>query len=127
MDLRGMREMLDAIYHKWDLVILDRLRAGPLRYMELLRHIRERGFDITEGVYNKTLKRLMAKGVIEKVPLGKRSHHYDLTPRWRVVFERLAEINALQSLEPNADQDEDAVDDRGDGTGPGRRLRPPSQ
>jgi DNA-binding HxlR family transcriptional regulator len=116
-----MREMLDAIYHKWDLVILDRLRTGPLRYMELLRHIRERGFDITEGVYNKTLKRLMAKGVIEKVPLGKRNHQYDLTPRWRVVFERLAEINALQSLEPDAGEsrDEDAVDDRGDGTGRG--------
>jgi DNA-binding HxlR family transcriptional regulator len=99
VDLLGLREVLDVVSHKWDLIILAHLRERPLRYSELAQQIRQTSSDLTEGVLSKNLKRLNANGLIHRESVGNDQHVWALTPRGRHVVAGLAKIAAFQSAE----------------------------
>ena len=100
MDARHLREVSEALGHKWDLVILTHLRTQALRYTELAREIRETDSDLTEGVLNKNLKRLVANGLIHKQASGGSRRAYALTSHGRRIVAILAQIAAVSREGP---------------------------
>lgn len=97
VDLRGLREVLGVISHKWDLVILTHLHERPLRYTELKLQVRDVASDLSEGVLSKNLKRLMVDGLIHQRSLGDHRHVWALTPRGRQVIAGLTQITQFQA------------------------------
>lgn len=72
------RLVLDRLADKWSLLILDRLRDGPLRFNALKRDIRR----VTQKVLTQTLRKLERDGLIVRtvfatVPV---TVEYALTP-----------------------------------------------
>ncbi|MEV4199343.1 winged helix-turn-helix transcriptional regulator [Micromonospora globbae] len=113
MDLRGLRNLLEVISHKWDLEILSHLHEQPLRYTDLKVKIAS---DLSEGVLSKNLNRLMADGLIHRRTLGDHHHLWELTPKGQQMIVGLAQITHVQAgtdgsaappaeHEPNPDQD----------------------
>jgi DNA-binding HxlR family transcriptional regulator len=97
VDLPGLREILEAVSHKWDLLILACLRERPLRYSELHHRIRDSTSDLTEGVLSKNLRRLHANGLIQQRLLDGNHHVWDLTPRGQQMLVGLAQITNVET------------------------------
>jgi DNA-binding HxlR family transcriptional regulator len=103
VDLRGLREVLDVMSHKWDLDILTQLHERPLRYSELAHQIRTTAADLNEGVLSKNLKRLKANGLIQQTSLGNHHHVWALTPRGAHMIMGLAQITSFQTEPEGSD------------------------
>lgn len=56
------RQVLERLADKWALLILDRLEAGPQRFNELKREIKQ----ITQKVLTQTLRKLERDGLITR-------------------------------------------------------------
>lgn len=72
------RQVLDRLADKWALLILDRLRSGPVRFNQLRRDIQ----GISQKVLSQTLKKLERDGLVSRkafatVPV---TVEYALTP-----------------------------------------------
>lgn len=72
------RQVLDRLADKWALLILDRLRGGPVRFNQLRRDIQ----GISQKVLSQTLKKLERDGLVSRqafatVPV---TVEYALTP-----------------------------------------------
>ena len=59
-----VRAAAELINHAWDPVILSALRLGPIRRNDLLVRIG----DISDKVLTQSLRRLLARALITKVP-----------------------------------------------------------
>jgi DNA-binding HxlR family transcriptional regulator len=97
VDPRGLREILEVISHKWDLVILAHLMDRPLRYSELHQRIRVTASDLTEGVLSKALRRLNVNGLIHQRSIGDHHHAWALTPRGRNMIAGLTQITQFHT------------------------------
>lgn len=82
------RMVLDRLADKWALLVLDRLRDGPVRFNNLRRDIR----GLTQKVLSQTLKRLERDGLIERTvhPTVPVSVDYALTPLGNTLTETVA-------------------------------------
>lgn len=56
------RQVLDRLADKWALLILDRLRSGPVRFNQLRRDIQ----GISQKVLSQTLKKLERDGLVSR-------------------------------------------------------------
>lgn len=54
------RQLLDDLFDKWSLLVLDRLCAGPLRFSELRRELP----SVTPKSLTATLRRLEGNGLV---------------------------------------------------------------
>lgn len=84
------RMLLDRIADKWAVLILARLRAGPVRFNQLRREIR----GISQKVLSQTLKKLERDGLITRtvfatVPV---TVEYALTPLGETLNETVAAL-----------------------------------
>lgn len=72
------RQVLDHIGDKWALLILDRLRGGPVRFNALRREIR----GISQKVLSQVLKRLERDGMLVRrvFPTVPVTVEYSLSP-----------------------------------------------
>ncbi len=61
-DCTGPRQILDRVGDKWSLYIVMRLKAGPLRFMELKRQVE----GISQRMLTLTLKGLEADGLVTR-------------------------------------------------------------
>jgi DNA-binding HxlR family transcriptional regulator len=82
------RLVLDRLGDKWALLLLDRLRAGPVRFNQLRRDI----MGISQKVLSQILKRLERDGLISRtafatVPV---TVNYALTPLGETLTETVA-------------------------------------
>lgn len=79
------RMVLDRLADKWALLVLDRLRDGPVRFNNLRRDIR----GLTQKVLSQTLKRLERDGLINRTvhPTVPVSVDYALTPLGNTLTE----------------------------------------
>lgn len=82
------RMVLDRLADKWALLILDRLRDGPVRFNNLRRDIR----GLTQKVLSQTLKRLERDGLIERTvhPTVPVRVEYALTPLGNTLTDTVA-------------------------------------
>lgn len=82
------RMVLDRLADKWALLVLDRLRDGPVRFNNLRRDIR----GLTQKVLSQTLKRLERDGLIERTvhPTVPVRVDYALTPLGNTLTETVA-------------------------------------
>lgn len=82
------RMVLDRLADKWALLVLDRLRNGPVRFNQLRRDIR----GLSQKVLSQTLKRLERDGLIERTvhPTVPVSVDYALTSLGRTLTETVA-------------------------------------
>ncbi len=82
------RMVLDRLADKWALLVLDRLRDGPVRFNNLRRDIR----GLTQKVLSQTLKRLERDGLIERTvrPTVPVRVDYALTPLGQTLTETVA-------------------------------------
>lgn len=82
------RMVLDRLADKWALLVLDRLRDGPVRFNNLRRDIR----GLTQKVLSQTLKRLERDGLINRTvhPTVPVSVDYALTPLGNTLTETVA-------------------------------------
>jgi DNA-binding HxlR family transcriptional regulator len=69
-----VRAAAELINHAWDPVVLSALRLGPIRRNDLLVRIG----DISDKVLTQSLRRLLARALIAKVPNS--SAVYELSP-----------------------------------------------
>ncbi len=84
------REVLDRLADKWALLILDRLRDGPVRFNALKRNIQR----ITQKVLSQTLRKLERDGLVSRhvqatVPV---TVEYALTPLGRTLTDTVATL-----------------------------------
>jgi DNA-binding HxlR family transcriptional regulator len=84
------RLVLDRIADKWAVLILDHLRAGPVRFNQLRRTIK----GISQKVLSQTLKKLERDGLISRavfatVPV---TVEYALTPLGRTLTDTVAAL-----------------------------------
>ena len=84
------RLVLDRIADKWAVLILDRLRDGPVRFNQLRRTIK----GISQKVLSQTLKKLERDGLISRavfatVPV---TVEYALTPLGRTLTDTIAAL-----------------------------------
>lgn len=54
------RDMFDLLAEKWVLLVLDHLRSGPVRFLQLQRQVG----SVSEKSLTQTLRRLESRGVI---------------------------------------------------------------
>lgn len=82
------RMVLDRLADKWALLVLDRLRDGPVRFNHLRRDIR----GLTQKVLSQTLKRLERDGLIERTvrPTVPVSVDYALTSLGKTLTDTVA-------------------------------------
>lgn len=82
------RMVLDRLADKWALLVLDRLRDGPVRFNNLRRDIR----GLTQKVLSQTLKRLERDGLIERTvhPTVPIRVDYALSPLGQTLTETVA-------------------------------------
>jgi DNA-binding HxlR family transcriptional regulator len=84
------RMVLDRLADKWALLILDRLRDGPVRFNALKRDIQR----ITQKVLSQTLRKLERDGLVSRhvqatVPV---TVEYALTPLGRTLTDTVATL-----------------------------------
>ncbi len=84
------RMVLDRLADKWALLILDRLRDGPVRFNGLKRDIR----GISQKMLSQTLKRLERDGLIgrEAFPTVPVTVEYRLSPLGQTLTETVATL-----------------------------------
>ncbi|MFG1360707.1 winged helix-turn-helix transcriptional regulator [Xanthobacter pseudotagetidis] len=84
------RMVLDRIADKWAVLILDRLRAGPVRFNHLRRDIN----GISQKVLSQTLKRLERDGLVSRAvfPTVPVTVEYTLTPLGHTLTDTVAAI-----------------------------------
>ena len=84
------RMVLDRIADKWALLILDRLREGPVRFNHLRRDIK----GISQKVLSQTLKKLERDGLVSRAvfPTVPVTVEYALTPLGRTLTDAVAAI-----------------------------------
>ena len=82
------RLVLDRLADKWALLVLDRLRGGPVRFNGLRRDIK----GVSQKVLSQTLKRLERDGLVDRTvhPTVPVSVEYALTPLGRTLTETVA-------------------------------------
>ncbi len=85
------RQVLERLADKWALLILDRLKAGPLRFNTLRRDIKR----ITQKVLAQTLRKLERDGLVSRqvfatVPV---TVEYALTPLGGTLTETVAALS----------------------------------
>ena len=73
------RLVLDRLADKWALLILDRLRDGPVRFNQLRRDIK----GLSQKVLSQTLKKLERDGLVSRTVYRHRSRSPSNTPRRR--------------------------------------------
>ncbi|HSI40895.1 MAG TPA: helix-turn-helix domain-containing protein [Xanthobacteraceae bacterium] len=84
------RLVLDRLADKWALLILDRLKSGPVRFNQLRRDIK----GISQKVLSQALKKLERDGLISRavfatVPV---TVEYALTPLGRTLTDTVAAL-----------------------------------
>ena len=84
------RMVLDRIADKWAVLILHRLREGPVRFNHLRRDIK----GISQKVLSQTLKKLERDGLISRAvfPTVPVTVEYALTPLGRTLNDAVAAI-----------------------------------
>lgn len=84
------RMVLDRLADKWALLILDRLRSGPLRFNMLRRDIK----GLSQKVLSQTLKRLERDGLVSRAvfPTVPVTVEYALTPLGKTLNETVAAL-----------------------------------
>ncbi len=84
------RMVLDRIADKWAVLILDRLRDGPVRFNHLRRDIK----GISQKVLSQTLKKLERDGLLSRAvfPTVPVTVEYALTPLGRTLTDAVAAI-----------------------------------
>ncbi|MDE1570119.1 winged helix-turn-helix transcriptional regulator [Aquabacter sp. P-9] len=84
------RMLLDRIADKWAVLILARLRGGPVRFNQLRREIR----GISQKVLSQTLKKLERDGLITRAvfPTVPVTVEYALTPLGETLNETVAAL-----------------------------------
>lgn len=84
------RLVLDRLADKWALLILDRLRAGPMRFNTLKRDIQR----ITQKVLTQTLRRLERDGLVSRQVFATTpvTVEYALTPLGETLTEPVAAL-----------------------------------
>jgi DNA-binding HxlR family transcriptional regulator len=94
LDWRSTQDALEFIRGRWTLPIIAALEDGPLRHNDLLRVVGDR---ISEKVFDETLARLAARGVVVRhVDSGSNppAVSYELTPVAASMFGPLADLAA---------------------------------
>lgn len=84
------RLVLDRLADKWALLVLDRLRGGPVRFNGLRRDIK----GVSQKVLSQTLKALERDGLVTRsvfatVPV---TVEYSMTPLGRTLTETVAAL-----------------------------------
>jgi len=84
------RLVLDRLADKWALLILDRLRGGPMRFNTLKRDIQR----ITQKVLTQTLRRLERDGLVSRQVFATTpvTVEYALTPLGETLTEPVAAL-----------------------------------
>ncbi len=84
------RLVLDRLADKWAVLILDRLKAGPVRFNGLRRDIK----GLSQKVLSQTLKRLERDGLISRAafPTVPVTVEYALTPLGRTLTDTVATL-----------------------------------
>lgn len=84
------RLVLDRLADKWALLILDRLRDGPVRFNHLRRDVN----GVTQKVLSQTLKKLERDGLISRAafPTVPVTVEYALTPLGRTLTDTVAAL-----------------------------------
>lgn len=84
------RLVLDRIADKWALLVLDRLKAGPVRFNGLRREIK----GVSQKVLSQVLKKLERDGLISRAvfPTVPVTVEYALTPLGRTLTETVAAL-----------------------------------
>ncbi|ACE91655.1 winged helix-turn-helix transcriptional regulator [Rhizobium phaseoli] len=95
------RLVLDRLADKWALLILDRLRGGPLRFNHIRREIK----GISQKVLSQTLRKQERDGLITRAifPTVPVTVEYALTPLGRTLTE------TISALTHWAEQNMDAI------------------
>ena len=84
------RLVLERLADKWALLILDRLKDGPVRFNTLRRDIKR----ISQKVLAQTLRKLERDGLISRraFPTVPVTVEYDLTPLGKTLTETVAAL-----------------------------------
>lgn len=84
------RLVLDRLADKWAVLILDRLRAGPVRFNGLRRDIR----GLSQKVLSQSLKRLERDGLVRRTvfPTVPVAVEYALTPLGTTLTETIGAL-----------------------------------
>ncbi len=84
------RLVLDRLADKWAVLILDRLRGGPVRFNHIRRDIK----GISQKVLSQTLKRLERDGLISRTvfPTVPVTVEYALTPLGLTLTETISAL-----------------------------------
>lgn len=104
------RQVLDRLADKWALLILDRLKAEPVRFNQLRRDIK----GISQKVLSQTLKKLERDGLLSRTafPTVPVTVEYALTPLGMSLIETVssfahwaeAHMDAVMSAQANYDR-----------------------
>lgn len=89
-DLCPTRMVLDRLADKWALLIMDRLRGGPVRFNHIRRDIK----GISQKVLSQTLKKLERDGLVSRTifPTVPVTVEYALTPLGQTLTETVATL-----------------------------------
>ena len=84
------RLVLDRLADKWALLVLDRLRGGPVRFNGLRRDIK----GVSQKVLSQTLKALVRDGLVSRsaFPTVPVTVEYAMTPLGRTLTETVAAL-----------------------------------
>ncbi len=84
------RLVLDRLADKWALLVLDRLRGGPVRFNGLRRDIK----GVSQKVLSQTLKALERDGLVTRsvFPTVPVTVEYAMTPLGRTLTETVAAL-----------------------------------
>jgi DNA-binding HxlR family transcriptional regulator len=84
------RKVLERLANKWALLILDRLRQGPVRFNQLQRDIK----GISQKVLSQTLKKLERDGLLTRtvIPMVPVAVEYELSMLGQTLTESVATL-----------------------------------
>lgn len=84
------RQVLDRLADKWALLLLDRLKSGPVRFNQLRREIT----GISQKVLSQALKKLERDGLISRsvTPTVPITVEYALTPLGATLTQTVAAL-----------------------------------
>ncbi|HBS77186.1 MAG: transcriptional regulator [Pseudomonas sp.] len=84
------RLVLDRLADKWALLILDRLKSGPVRFNTLRRDIKR----ISQKMLAQTLRKLERDGLVSRraFPTVPVTVEYDLTPLGKTLTQTVAAL-----------------------------------
>jgi DNA-binding HxlR family transcriptional regulator len=86
------QELQEIVGRKWDLEVLAHLSERPSRYMDLVREIRASGGGISESVLSKTLRHLVADGLIRRETADGNHVAYTVTTRGQRIATLIAQL-----------------------------------